>query len=82
MSLGAGSTAAHADWRGWRGGDVQQSLRLWLRYLAIASGKRRRPRAGLQLACETSSCGHGLRARSPSGPSHAGNVATGTKETR
>lgn len=59
------------------------------RALGCGSGTRRLPlvspgflAAGLQLACETSSCGHGLRARGPPGPSHAVNVATGTKDTR
>lgn len=58
------------------------------RALGCGSGTRELPlvspgflAAGLQLAHETGSCGHGLRARRPSGPSHAVNVATGTKDT-
>lgn len=47
ISLGAGRIGAHADWRGWRGGDVWQSLRLWLRYQAIAAGKPRLLRSRL-----------------------------------
>lgn len=47
ICLGAGRTDAHADWREWRGGDVWQSLRLWLRYQAIGSGKPRLPRSRL-----------------------------------
>lgn len=46
-SLGAGRTSTYADWSGWRAGDVWQSLRLWLRYQVIASGKPRLPRSGL-----------------------------------
>lgn len=59
------------------------------RALGCGSGARQLPlvrpgflAAGLHLACETSSCGHGLRAHGPSGPSHAVNVTTGTKDTR
>lgn len=58
------------------------------RALGCGSGTRELPlvspgflAAGLQLACETGSCGHELRAWRPSGPSHAVNVATGTKDT-
>lgn len=47
ISLGAGRTGAHADWRGWRGGDAWQSLRLWLGYQASASGKASLPRSRL-----------------------------------
>lgn len=47
ISLGTGRTGSHADWRGRRGGDAWQSLRLWLRYQAIASGKPRLPRSRL-----------------------------------
>ena len=47
ISLGAGRTSMYADQRGWRAGDVWQSLRLWLRYQVIASGKPRLPRSRL-----------------------------------
>lgn len=47
ISLRAGRAGSHADWRGRRGGDVWQSLRLWLRYQGIASGKPRLPRSRL-----------------------------------
>lgn len=59
------------------------------RALGCGSGARQLPlvspgflAAGSQLACKSSSCGHGLWARGPSGPSNAVNVATGTKDTR